>query len=537
MKPIHKAEQVRAAERAAGQELASGRLMAKAAAGLAREVQSELADLGLRLRGARILLIVGPGDNGGDGLYAAAHLARRGARVRVWHPFDQVHSEGWAALMQAGGRADVVSAEAAIAAVAAVDLVIDAVFGIGARGGLPAELAQVAEACRRTGLPVVSADLPSGLAADEPQVVYESFSATRTVSFGAWKRCQMLEPARGRCGVRRLVDIGLELPDPDLRQMEVSDVARLWPRPDGASNKYNRGVVGFDTGSAAYPGAAVVGVLGAVYSGAGMVRYLGPARDLVLAAAPNVVCPLPPADDGPAWPGLIPAAGPIGPAALHDHRADAWVIGSGWGDRPGLRERLSEAMVEGVPVVVDAEAIHVLGQWVREHREDRQGSPVAATVSGRHHDRPEPGPWAEGRLPVPVLLTPHAGELARLLGWRRQTVEADPVTAVHAACWQTGATVLLKGATQYVASPGCEATDLCFPGPAWTAQAGSGDLLAGICGTLLAAGHTPCSAALLAGSIQALAAARHLGPYPPQDLARYLPEVIAALPALPGGRG
>ncbi|MDR0416223.1 MAG: bifunctional ADP-dependent NAD(P)H-hydrate dehydratase/NAD(P)H-hydrate epimerase, partial [Propionibacteriaceae bacterium] len=104
MRAIHTAEQVRAAERAAGEELASGRLMAKAAAGLAREVAAELADRGRRVRGARLLLAVGPGDNGGDGLYAGAALAGRGARVDVWAAADRLHPGGWAAATAAGAR-------------------------------------------------------------------------------------------------------------------------------------------------------------------------------------------------------------------------------------------------------------------------------------------------------------------------------------------------------------------------------------------------------------------------------------------------
>ncbi|MDR1806607.1 MAG: NAD(P)H-hydrate dehydratase [Propionibacteriaceae bacterium] len=261
---------------------------------------------------------------------------------------------------------------------------------------------------------------------------------------------------------------------PYLSELELSDLASRWPRPTSTSDKYSRGVVAIDTGSAAYPGAAVLGALGAVYSGAGYVKYVGPARAEVRAALPNVVCP---SADSP-----LP-------------RADAWLLGSGWGDRPDAATHVAAILAQGRPTVVDAEAIQCV---------------TSAT-------------------PAPVLLTPHSGELARLLGVPRDAVAADPVAAVQAACRRTGATILLKGATQYVATPGDAVTYLCFPGPAWTAQAGSGDVLAGIAATLLAAGLPPRDAALLAGSIQALTAARHPGPYPPQDLARFLPSAIASL--------
>ena len=121
-----------------------------------------------------------------------------------------------------------------------------------------------------------------------------------------------------------------------------------------------------------------------------------------------------------------------------------------------------------------------------------------------------------------VVPTPHAGELAALLGASRDEVAADPVAAVRAAAERTGCTVLLKGASQFVATPGDARVWIAVPGPAWTAQAGSGDVLAGICGTLLAAGLPPVKAALAAASVQALTASAHPGPMPPHELAARL---------------
>jgi hydroxyethylthiazole kinase-like uncharacterized protein yjeF len=470
-----------------------------------------------------VLLAAGPGDNGGDGRYAAAWLARRGAQVTVWAVADKRHAGGWAAVTAAGAR--VVDAAGALAALGDTDVVIDAVFGIGARGGLPEDVAAFAAACARCGVAVVAADVPSGLVADGagvaevrtvparslvPRVTRRgqspvgslvgSFAATRTVAFGAWKPCHVLQPAREFCGARRLVDIGLDLGTPYALELELSDLELLWPWPQVTDDKYSRGVVGIDTGSEDYPGAAVLGVLGAVHAGAGYVKYIGPARREVLAAAPNVVCPAL-EQDQPAWPGLVlnPGFAPL--AGIRHIRADAWLVGSGWGGRGNTAPRLAEILDQGVPVVADAEAI----------------ASFAPDAGSRPGDA--------------VVLTPHAGELARLLGVERAEVESQPVACVQRAAAATGATVLLKGATQYVATPGDPVTYLCFPGPAWTAQAGSGDVLAGIAVTLLAAGLTPRDAALLAGSIQALAAVQHPGPYPPQALARKLPQVIAGLRA------
>jgi len=251
---------------------------------------------------------------------------------------------------------------------------------------------------------------------------------------------------------------------------EREDVAAAWPVPDATSDKYARGVVGVDTGSPDYPGAGVLSTLGAVYAGAGMVRSLG--AEAVFEAVSRIL------------PNVVRA----------DGRVQAWLAGSGWGSHHG--DRLAELLDIGLPIVVDADALSQVPTGV--NRGD-------------------------------VLMTPHAGELARLLELERSAVTADPVGAVRSAVKRFGTTVLLKGATQYVSGPGDDLVHLAVPGPAWTAQAGSGDVLAGICTTLLAAGLDPIAAAVCGASIQAMTAAAHPGPYPPQDLARMLPETIASL--------
>jgi ADP-dependent NAD(P)H-hydrate dehydratase / NAD(P)H-hydrate epimerase len=331
-------------------------------------------------------------------------------------------------------------------------------------------VAEIAVACRTVRAHVIAVDLPSGLEADSCVVRDDAFTADRTVSFGTYKRCQFLEPARSRCGVVTLVDIGLEPEAAEVVAWERADVADAWPYPDATSDKYARGVVGVDTGSPDYPGAGLLSTLGAVYTGAGMVRSLG--ADAVFAAVTQIL------------PNVVRAEG----------RVQAWLAGSGWGSHH--EGRLGELLETGLPVVVDADALAQVPQRL---------------------NRPD------------VLLTPHAGELARLLGTERTDVTTDPVKAVRLAVKRFGTSVLLKGATQYVSGPGDERVHLAVPGPAWTAQAGSGDVLAGICSTLLAAGLDAVRAAVCAASIQAMTAAAHPGPYPPQDLARMLPDTIGGL--------
>lgn len=467
-------EQIRAAEERAFAALRTsgddeGALMQRAAAGAAA-VALDLLDYA---GGARVLLVAGSGNNGGDGLYACWRLARRGVAVDVMATGSSLHEGGWAALGAAGGRR--ITREQALAALEddAYDLVLDAVLGIGGRPGLKPEVAELADAC--IGTPVLAIDLPSGLAADEV-TAYDCFPATTTVTFGGHKICQLADPARSACGDVHLVDIGLEFDEPTLLAYERDDVAALIPVPGPTSDKYSRGVVGLDVGSEHYPGAGVMAHQGVAHVGVGMIRSLGAkaVADAVIAVLPNVLS--------------------------KDGRVQARLLGSGWGERPDGDATVAKALDQGDPCVFDAEALM--------HLPDR--------------------------IDIPCLLTPHAGELARLLEVERSVVEADPIAHARQAADRTGATVLLKGATQYVAEPGSPLVHLAVQGPAWTGQAGSGDTLAGLCSGLLAGGLSPAEAGAVGASLQALTAAAHPGPWPPQTIACWVPETIADLVA---GRG
>ncbi len=453
-------------------------LMQRAAHGLAGAAAAELRRRRDGCYGASVLIVTGPGNNGGDALFAGARLARRGCRVRAVRALGEPHRAGVEALLAAGGRIGAL-ADLDDEALRTSDLVLDGVLGIGGRAGLPADLADLAKtvgelrADPETGPAVLAVDLPSGVDADTGAVPADSFGATSTVTFGTLKPCHLLEPGRSRCGSVTVVDIGLAAEDetPGIAAWEAADIAAAWPTPAPTADKYARGVVGVATGSESYPGAAVLSVFGAVYGGAGMVRFHGPdaARPVLLEQLPNVV--------------------------YADGRVQSWLLGSGWGDQPDGRRRVADVIATGLPVVVDADALRYL----------------------------------PSRLPEHVLLTPHAGELARLLGCGRSEVTADPVTAVRAAADRTGATVLLKGASQLVATPGADTVQLAVPGPSWTGQAGSGDTLGGLCAALLAAGCGARDAGVLGASVQAMTAAEHPGPLPPHELARRFATTIGAL--------
>ncbi len=475
MTTAYTAEKIRRLEQLAMADGDDSALMQRAAHALAGVAATELHTRRGRVYGATVLIMVGPGNNGGDALYAGARLASRGAAVLAVRCLGTPHPGGLAALHSSGGRLVDLDHLLSRAGTDGWDLALDGVLGIGGRPGLPAPVARLVDLLARRGVPVVAVDLPSGVSSDTGAAPGQAVRATRTVTFGELKPCHLVEPARTLCGQVELVDIGLDsrLEQPDLESIDVDEVARLWPFPDAGSDKYSRGVLGIDTGSDEYPGAGVMSTFGAVHAGAGMVRFLGAdaAADIIKAQLPNVV--------------------------FSPGRVQAHLVGSGWGDRDDGPDQLRHMLAMDVPGVVDADALHYL---------------------------PE-------QLPASWLLTPHAGELARLLGRERSWVTDDPIRAVRAGADHMGATVLLKGATQLVATPGAATVRVALPGPAWTAQAGSGDVLAGICGALLAAGLPADRAGQLGASVQALAASQHLGPLPPHSLALHLPATIGSLQA------
>lgn len=464
MQPVLAAAQIRAAEQAWFDIHPQGDLMGAAAESVAVHAREMTGPSG------RVVVIAGRGNNAGDGLFAAADLATRGYPVDLWLPMGESHDGGLSAALECGAR--IVPTTHVSEALGACDLVIDALLGIGGRPGLPPQVASVAELISDLALAVLAVDLPSGLDADSSQA-HPCIAATRTVTFIAPKLCHHAQPAASRCGDVRVVDLGVSIDQaPRLaRVLTTADVARCWPVPGPTSDKYSRGVVGLDTGSAAYPGAATLGVLGAVYSGAGMVRFAGhsAAVESIRSLTPSVV---------------------IGPG-----RVQAWVCGSGWGSDPEAGPaRLTARLADGVACVIDADALSHLPQ----------------------------------QLPPNCLLTPHAGELARLRGVTRDQVNADPVGHARAAARDHGATVLLKGATHYAVAPDGDVL-IAVPGPAWSAQAGSGDVLAGVAGTLLAAGLPAQVAGAFAASVQALAAARAPGPWPPDAVARGIAGLVGDL--------
>ncbi|KPI25384.1 ADP/ATP-dependent (S)-NAD(P)H-hydrate dehydratase [Actinobacteria bacterium OV320] len=445
MRTAYRVETVRRAERELMARVPEGALMQRAAAGLA----AACADLLGRVYGRRVVLLVGSGDNGGDALYAGARLARRGAGVTaVLLAPERTHAAGLAALRRAGGHT--VAPAGAEAVVRRADLVLDGIVGIGGEGGRRPDAASLAAIVAGARAAVVAVDLPSGVDADTGEVHGSAIRADVTVTFGTHKPGLLVDPAREYAGSVRLVDIGLggELPaEPELAALQHADVAALLPVPGGESDKYRRGVVGIAAGSARYPGAAVLAVAGALRGGAGAVRYVGPAGDAVVARFPETLV----SDQGPRQAG----------------RVQAWVVGPGAGDDA---KTVAEVLSAEVPVLIDADGLRLAD---------------ADAVRGRT---------------APTLMTPHAGEAAALLGVAREEVEGARLRSARELAARYRATVLLKGSTTLVADAGgAGVVRVNATGTAWLATAGSGDVLSGLAGSLLAAGLS----ALDAGSVGA----------------------------------
>jgi hydroxyethylthiazole kinase-like uncharacterized protein yjeF len=499
MRYAHQVRKVRAAEHALMAQLPAGVLMQRAAAGLA----SVSAGLVGRVPGSRVVVLAGSGDNGGDALFAGARLASRGAAVLAVTAGSRVHEQGAAALRAAGGRLASADDDGVPAAMGAADLILDGLLGIGGRGGLREPQASLAGLAAGSRAVVVAVDLPSGVDADTGVVEGSAIQADVTVAFGTLKPGLLIDPGAGHAGVVELIDIGLGpyLDAPDVSALQAPDVGALLPQPGGDSDKYRRGVAGIVAGSERFTGAAALAVGGAIRGGAGMVR-------LVSAAPAVAVVRL-------LWPeAVITVTGQDIPAGEDVHaagRVQAWVVGPGMGTDDQARDRLAAVLASDVPVLVDADGLTLL----------------AAHKGLLSRD-------------APTLLTPHAGELGRLLGADPADVESHRLEHARKAAASLGATVLLKGSTTVIATPdgrsaaiqaaagqdgttedgtaqdeaaqdGVSQNDLPpvrvnSTGTSWLATAGTGDVLSGLAGSLLAQGLEVGEAAAAAAYLHGLAA-------------------------------
>ena len=473
MRYYYSADEIREAEAPLLASLPDGVLMRRAANGLATAIARELLAHTGGVAGRSVCAVVGSGDNGGDALWAVTFLRRRGvaASAVLLNP-ERTHKKALAAFRKAAGR--VVQSVPTT-----TDLVVDGVVGISGSGPLRPAAAEVFAAVDEAGIPVVAVDIPSGVDVQTGAVSGPAVHAALTVTFGGLKPVHAL----GDCGRVELVDIGLDLPQPDIMSFDAADVTARWPMPGPKDDKYTQGVTGVLAGSATYPGAAVLCTGAAVAATSGMVRYAGSAAQQVLSHWPEVI-----ASPSPA------AAG----------RVQAWAVGPGLGTDDVGASALWFALDTNLPVIVDADAL---------------------TILAAHPD-------LLANRTAPTVLTPHAGEFARLAG---SPPGDDRIAATRRLADQFGATVLLKGNITVIAEPGGPVY-LNPAGQSWAATAGSGDVLSGIIGALLAAGLPAGEAAAAGAFVHARAAnlsAADPGPRPaPTSASRILAHVRTAVARL-----
>lgn len=483
--------QIRSLERTA---LESGApLMKNAAYAIAMRSQQLLRAGAGAVAGARVVMLVGAGNNGGDGLYAAVRLAGLGVHVQLIRTSGRVHADGMAAARAQRipvrtlattssteniGDDDIapVSLPQAVAMCLEADQIIDAMLGIGASGALrdPAatlvrrlnqRLQQPSQRGRRPH--VIAVDVPSGIGVDDGRVPGPVLTADVTLGCGALAAGLLLPPASFHAPHVELLDIGMghasadgALREPSgeggvITRIEDHDVPVLLRQPEHGDDKYRRGVVGIVAGTTAFPGAAVLSCSAAVQSGAGMVRYLGPDH-----VAASVIA---------SFPEVVPGPG----------RVQAWVLGPGVDpDDEQQRRHIESALADAG--VGSQSRFGSSGVWGAKVA-DPSINPVVVDAGALTFITENCPPW--------VVLTPHAGELARLLtAWgenvSREEVEAAPYEYARRAHELIGATVLLKGSTTIVVGRGVVFSQA--EAPNWLATAGAGDVLAGLLGSLLA---------------------------------------------------
>ena len=448
--------------------------------------------------GSRVVVMAGPGNNGGDGFVAARLLTQRGFQVRLLLAGDADRLKGDAALAAQQWRGPVEPAQAS--RLGGADVIIDALFGAGLDRpveGLPCTLIETMNA---QAAPIVAVDLPSGINGSSGAVMGTAVKAARTVTFFRKKPGHLLLPGRLHCGMIAVADIGI--PDSVLAQIApqtFENTPELWrgylPVPREAGHKYDRGHAVIASGPSWSTGAARLAARGALRAGAGLVTIASPREALAINAASNLAVMVRPVD---------------GPdeltTFLADRRLNAFAIGPGVGVGEATCELVLAALSGERAVVLDADAI---------------------TSFSAHPQR-----LAEAllrRRDQATILTPHEGEFSRYF-WAldQRTKVGSKLERARLAAAITGAVVLLKGADTVVAAPDGRAA-IAANAPPYLATAGAGDVLTGMAAGLLAQGMPAFEAAAAAVWLHGEAAAAFGPGLISEDLPEMLPQVYRAL--------
>lgn len=436
----------------------------------------------------RLVILCGPGNNGGDGYVAARKLAEAGWDVRTASMArDRLKGDAAEAARLWNGPDAPLSADACTGA----ELVVDALFGAGLSKPLDHDVRAPLEAAETLGLPIVAVDLPSGLPGDRAEPLAYAPSCALTVTFHRKKLAHVLEPGRSLCGEAMVGDIGLGEPPPSVRLYE--NAPALWlhafPWPEVEAHKHARGALVVVSGAMARTGAARLAARGGLRIGAGLVTVLSPPDALLPNAAHLEAVML----KGFASPGQLAEAA---------EGARAAVIGPAAGVGDATRANVLALAGTGAGLVVDADAL-------TSFKDD------VTTLFEALDDRD--------------VLTPHPGEFERAFPGLLQG-SPERVTAARQASRAAGAVVLLKGPDTVIAAPDGRAA-VNGNGAPWLATAGSGDVLAGFIGGLIAQGMASFEAACAGAWIHAEAGAGFGPGLIAEDLPGLAPAVLRRLKA------
>jgi ADP-dependent NAD(P)H-hydrate dehydratase / NAD(P)H-hydrate epimerase len=445
--------------------------------------------------GSKVVVVAGPGNNGGDGFVAARHLAASGFRVRVCLIGARDRLKGDAAW--AAGRWDGEVSSSIDLSGAAV--VIDALFGAGIDRPVIGEAHAAVDAMNAAGCPIVAVDLASGINGTTGAVMGAAVRATESITFFRKKPGHLLLPGRIYCGRISVVDIGINTEAlAAIKPATFENVPELWrerfPMPGVEGHKYSRGHAVVVSGGASFTGAARLAAMAALRGGAGLVTIASPRAALAINAAADLAVMVRPVDGAAEFEML-----------LSDKRLNAVAIGPGAGVGAATREMAMAALGGERAVVIDADGLTSFAQAGEGGREEFF---VALAQNGK------------------AVLTPHSGEFHRLFdGLSTDGVKTD---LARVAARRSRAVVVFKGADTVIAAPDGRAA-INANAPPWLATAGTGDVLAGITAGLLAQGMPPFEAACAAVWVHGEAATAAGPGMISEDLAPRVPDVHARL--------
>lgn len=479
----------------------------------------------------RVAIFCGPGGNGGDGLALARQLVTRGYEVGVFlAAFGRPLSDDCARQLAICRAMDLPLFELAndwresAASAVTADLVVDALFGTGLERPLRTPYAALVEWMNELALPRLSVDIPSGLDAGRAVPIGPAIRADATVTFGAPKVAHLMLPAAEWVGELSVADLGVPFDASpsahgDLEVLTGEDLAHALPSRAAGAHKGDFGHLLLVAGSRGKAGAAILAASAAVRGGAGLVTVatVESAWSALASAVPEAMSlPL-----GAEASGGLPFAALAGLLAAAGER-DVLAVGPGLGQAPGTF-RLVRSLVlgaSGVPLVLDADGLNAFAG-------------AAAADGGRKVRGSKGGLASLAQRRAPTVLTPHPGELARLLGVTTAEIEADRLASVRRAAEISGAIVVLKGGRTLIGLPSGEVA-LNTTGNPGMASGGSGDVLTGLLAARLAQGDEPAFAAQLAVHLHGLAgdlalAAGHAPAVPAGTLVEFLPQAYAKL--------